>query len=265
MHCHTGWLAWATVQWYKRQNQKHLQLVYVVTHYNHPSGRFSGEINDKSTIYTLIISGVQANDSGVYYCATKEYSTAPFKFGNGSKLLITGSPIIYLLTLPPEDISGMKIIPLVCLVKKVDPDSFTVLWNVSGHITGAQTDSGIIGSDGTYTIRSLIILPAEIWGSGALCKCVVQINSSVNLLSESVSSQSGIDYSPCFTGCIFLLSGSLCALLLLLMVVLTGRRRCRNRQTGNRKRGEELKDSRAGAQENATIYARLVVNADSAL
>ncbi|XP_067878814.1 immunoglobulin lambda-1 light chain-like [Heterodontus francisci] len=177
------------VDWYKQLHREHLKLVCTVTKHGLPAGRFSGEVNDESTLYSLIIRGVQANDSGVYYCVSKEFSGQPFMFGNASKLLITGSPVMFLFTPPPAEISSMERVPLMCLVSGLSPHSLPIRWKVSGRVTEEQTDSGTIDPDGTYSIRSHISVSAETWSSGAVCTCTVQINSTENLISESVSSQ----------------------------------------------------------------------------
>ncbi|XP_078095895.1 uncharacterized protein LOC144510330 [Mustelus asterias] len=134
----------------------------------------------------------------------------------------------------------MERVPLLCLVRGVSPDSFPVLWNVSGRDTEGQTDSGTLEPDGTYTVRSYISLPAETWRSGARCTCTVQVNSSESILSESVSSQRD---SPFPTTCHLLFSGRLsaAAVLLLGLVLVAGRRICRNRQRGTANSDEELR------------------------
>ncbi|XP_067878577.1 M1-specific T cell receptor beta chain-like isoform X2 [Heterodontus francisci] len=264
VHCQPGWLAGGAVDWYKQLHREHLKLVYTVTKHGRPAGRFSGEVNDESTLYSLIIRDVQANDSGFYCCAAKEFSGQPLMFGNASKLLITGSPIMFLLTPPPAEISSMQRVPLMCLVRGLSPNSLPIRWNVSGRVTEEETDSGTIDPDGTYSIRSHISVSAETWSSGVVCTCTVQINSTENLISESVSSQRE---SPLHTSC-GLIYGSLssaAALLLLGMVVFTAGRSCRKRQSGNMNSDEELPDSRPRAQEKETLYARLAFPADPAL
>ncbi|XP_067878992.1 uncharacterized protein [Heterodontus francisci] len=171
-----------------------------------------------------------------------------------------GPPAVFLLTPPPDEIPSIERVPLICLVRGLSPHSFPIRWNVSGRVIEGQTDSGTIDEDGTYSVRSHISVPVESWSSGVVCTCTVQINSTENPISESVSSQRG---SPLHTSCdlpIYLSSLAAAALLLLGMVVFTAGRSCRKRQSGNMNSDEELPNSRPRVQEKETLYARLAFN-----
>ncbi|XP_067878991.1 immunoglobulin kappa light chain-like isoform X1 [Heterodontus francisci] len=261
LNCHTERLVASLVLWYRQQQWRDMQLVYKVGQYLPADGRFSGEIDDKSGNYSLVISNVQRNDSGMYYCATRNSQSMAQIFGNGSKLVVTaGPPAVFLLTPPPDEIPSIERVPLICLVRGLSPHSFPIRWNVSGRVIEGQTDSGTIDEDGTYSVRSHISVPVESWSSGVVCTCTVQINSTENPISESVSSQRG---SPLHTSCdlpIYLSSLAAAALLLLGMVVFTAGRSCRKRQSGNMNSDEELPNSRPRVQEKETLYARLAFN-----
>ncbi|XP_067878570.1 Ig heavy chain Mem5-like isoform X2 [Heterodontus francisci] len=265
LNCHTERLVASYVVWYRQQHRRDMQLLYTVGK-NYPAdGRFSSDVDDKSGNYALVISNVERNDSGMYYCTINNYQNLARTFGNGSTLVVTeGPPAVFLLTPPPAEISSMEKIPLMCLVRGLSPHSLPILWNVSGRVTEGQIDYGTIDEDGTYSVRSHISVPAETWGSGVVCICTVQINSTENHISESVSSQRD---SPLHTSCALSIYGSLsaAAFLLLGMVVFTAGRSCRKRQSGNMNSDEELPDSRPRAQEKETLYARLAVNADPTL
>ncbi|XP_067878574.1 Ig heavy chain Mem5-like [Heterodontus francisci] len=265
LNCYTTRLVASYVFWYRQQHRRDMQLLYTVGK-NYPAdGRFSGEVDDNSGNYALVISNVQRNDSGMYYCASRNYQNMARIFGNGSTLVVTeGRPAVFLLIPPPAEISSMERVPLMCLVRGLSPHSLPILWNVSGVISEGQTDSGAIDEDGTYSVRSHISVSAETWSSGVVCICTVQINSTENHISESVSSQRD---SPLHTSCALPIYGSLsaAAFLLLGMVVFTAGKSCRKRQSGNMNRDEELPNSRPRAQEKETLYARLAVNADPTL
>ncbi|XP_078095899.1 uncharacterized protein LOC144510334 [Mustelus asterias] len=253
------------VLWYRQRERNEMDFVYRAFQNNVAEGRFSSEISEKGRIYTLIIADSRINDSGMYYCATRSSQNMAQIFGNGSKLVITaGSPTIFLLAPPLDETSAMERVPLLCLVRGVSPGSFHVRWNVSGRDPEGLTDSGTLEPDGTYTVRSYINLPAGTWRSGARCTCAVQVNSSESILSESVSSQRD---SPFPTTCHLLFSGGLsaAALLLLGLVLVAGRRMCRNRQRGTANRDEELTESREHKQNTETLYARLAFNEDPKL
>ncbi|XP_078390138.1 uncharacterized protein LOC144672194 [Cetorhinus maximus] len=253
------------VFWYRQSERNDMKLVYRAGQYIPAEGRFSSETSCKAGNCSLLIADTRRDDSGMYYCAIRNFKNMARIFGNGSQLVITeGSPTIFLLTPLEDEIPSMERVPLLCLIRGLSPDSFTVHWDVSGRDADGQTDSGRIETDGTYTIRSYTSLSAETWSSGALCTCAVQINSSENLLSASVSSQR---VSPLFTNCSFVLSGGLsaAALLLLGMILVAGRRSCRIRQTGKINSDEEMKDCREQRENKETLYARLAFNEDPIL
>ncbi|XP_067878585.1 Ig heavy chain Mem5-like [Heterodontus francisci] len=265
LNCHTKSLATGYVFWYRQQHWRDMQIVYKVRQYGLADGRFSGEVDDNSGNYALVISNVERNDSGMYYCATRNYQNMARIFANGSTLVVTeGPPTMILLTPPPAEISSMERVPLMCFVRGLSPHSLPIRWNVSGRVTEGKTDSGTIDEEGTYITRSHISVPAETWSSGIVCTCTVQINSTENPISESVSSQrESVLHPPC--GLPIYGSLSAAVLLLLGMVVFTAGRSCRKRQSGNMNSDEELPDSRPRAQEKETLYARLALNADPTL
>ncbi|XP_078390158.1 Ig heavy chain Mem5-like [Cetorhinus maximus] len=265
LSCHTERPVVGYVFWYRQSDRNGMKLFYRAHKVLPAVGRVSSEISEKEGYSSLLIEDTRRNDSGMYYCAIRNYTSMAQTFGNGSQLVITeGSTTLFLLTPPEDEIHSMERVPLLCLIRGLSPDSFPVRWNVSGRVTEAQTDPGTIETDGTYTIRSYTSLSAETWSSGALCTCAVQINSSENLLSASVSSQRD---SPLYTTCSVPLTGgvSAAALFLLGVILLAGRRSCRNRKTGNMNNDEELTDSRKQRENKETLYARLAFKGDATL
>ncbi|XP_078097085.1 uncharacterized protein LOC144510901 [Mustelus asterias] len=255
----------AIVFWYMQPARKDITLVYRAGKYLKAFDRFSSEILENKNIYSLIIAETRRDDSGMYYCAIRNQQMGSVIFGNGSKLVITaGSPAVFLLIPPLDEIPAMEWVPLLCLVRGVSADSFSVRWNVSGRETGGMTDSGTMEQDGTYTVRSYISFSAETWSSGIQCTCAVRINSNESILSESVSSQRNI---PVTAACIVSLSGGLvaAALLILGLFFVAGRRSCRNRQRGNANSDAGLAGSREHRQNEESVYARLAFNEDPTL
>ncbi|XP_067878537.1 Ig heavy chain Mem5-like [Heterodontus francisci] len=265
LNCYTTRLVDSYVFWYRQQHRRDMQLLYKVSKQQPADGRFSSEVDGKSGNYALVISNVERNYSGMYYCASRSHQNMARIFGNGSTLVVTeGPPAVFLLTPPPAEISSMERVPLMCLVRGLSPHSLPIRWNVSGEISEGQTDSGAIDEDGTYSFRSHINVSVETWSSGVVCTCTVQINSAEKFISENLSSQRD---SPRHTSCTLPIYGSLsaAALLLLGMVVFTAGRSCRKRQSGNMNSDEELPDSRPRAQEKETLYARLAFNENPTL
>ncbi|XP_078390126.1 immunoglobulin kappa light chain-like [Cetorhinus maximus] len=197
VHCHTGWLSSGAVYWYKQRHRKHLQFLHMVRKHIPVEGRFSGEIYDKSTIYTLVIEDVQRNDSGVYYCAARKTHGMPLVFGTGSKMFTTGKPKLArsgdnILFAPHVDEAvGMETVPLMCLVNNAASVTLPVRWNFSTWETEGWTDSGTIDSEGAHNIRSLIRVPPGTCSGGGFCTCSVQITSTQSLISERFSYQRG--------------------------------------------------------------------------
>ncbi|GCB76920.1 hypothetical protein scyTo_0016627 [Scyliorhinus torazame] len=262
--CRIGSTIAQTVFWYKQRERNDMKLVYTAAKFLSAKGRFSSEIHEKEGNYSLLIANAQRNDSGIYYCATHDYKLGRI-FAKGSKLVITeGSPSIFLLIPPQDVITSMERIPLLCLVRGLNPDSFPVRWNVPGRDTEGQSDSATIEPDGTYTIRSYTSLLVDSWGSGTPCVCAVQINASELLLSESVSSHRVAD-TLLSAFCIFTMSGILAALLLLGFFFVVLRRSFRKRQTGIMNSDDELAVSRSQHQNKETIYADLAIKEDFTL
>ncbi|XP_059836225.1 Ig heavy chain Mem5-like [Hypanus sabinus] len=171
----------AFINWYKRSDQRHLQFVSRVGQFVEAEGRFSGQVDEKSATYSLVIENVQQNDSGIYFCADQIYG----EFGNGSKLLVTAqSPTIFLLAPQADQIAQMQLVTLMCLVRGMSSHSLSIRWNISGNTTEGRFDPPIFDPDGGYSVRSRFQIPAESWRSGAVCTC-----AAGQLVSDSVSAQ----------------------------------------------------------------------------
>ncbi|XP_062888102.1 uncharacterized protein LOC134337202 isoform X1 [Mobula hypostoma] len=259
--CHTGWLPGGKVNWYKRQRQEHLQYVYSVMEYTPAAGRLSGQVNGESTIYSLIVNDVQITDSGWYYCSAKSITEKPFVFGNGSKLVITGSPRIFLLTPPMSEIREVETVQLMCLAQNVDADAQFILWDVSGRDFEGRVDSGTIDRDGTQSFRSQIGIPVETWRSGAVCTCSLRVNATENLITDSVFARRD---SPFLQVCLLLYYvGFPVAIVVLLTFMFAVGRTCRNRQSGKKSGRMNFAEVRTRAAGNETTYAALTFNVDS--
>ncbi|XP_043551090.1 uncharacterized protein LOC122552426 isoform X2 [Chiloscyllium plagiosum] len=258
MNCHTGWYAVGGVYWYKQKVRENLQLVYMVKRISYPAGRFSGEFNDNMNIYTLVIHNVQRNDSGLYSCAGRKSYLNPFKFGNGSRLLIAGSPTIVLLSPPPNETFSVETVPLMCLVSNVISDTLPIHWNISTWDSESWTESVTVDSAGADNIRSHIIVPAG-WKNSIVCACSVQLNSTTSRVSERVSYHREDAGFPCLL--IFYGSSSVLILLLLAFTVYVGWS-CRNSDSGNWNTAEKSTDFRPRDPKPETLYADLAFNED---
>ncbi|XP_043550578.1 lachesin-like isoform X1 [Chiloscyllium plagiosum] len=262
MHCHTGWLTAGAVHWYKYQQGKHIQLVFTVIKLIRKTGRFSGEINEEETTYTLVIDDIQRNDSGIYYCAAKTFSGTPFIFGNGSELFILGSPTITLLHSPSDEIHSRQVIRLMCFVSSVPTDYLTIRWNVSSQNNEEWLDTEVIILDGVYSVSSQIRFKANKHSNWFECTCSIQINSAVNLISENYSHRT----EPGRNICLFLLCGTSIIMILLLIVSTTySRWSWTNQHTADRSKNYYLSDSRHRDKQKETLYADLAFTAEQTI
>ncbi|XP_020371237.2 uncharacterized protein LOC109915963 [Rhincodon typus] len=262
LHCHTGWLAYDAVFWYKQQLRERVQLVYTVSKHFPPVGRFSGEVNDYSTHYTLVIRNVQRNDSGLYYCASRNEYLNPLVFGNGSLVLIIGPPNVILLSPLLDEMFSLETIPLMCLVSNVISDSFPIDWNISTWDAEAWTDSVTMDSAMAHSLISHIRVPAEAWKHGAVCTCSVQINSTEILVSENLPYQK----EPLNSPCLLMFYGSILVMLVLVVLFTVFAGYCyRNCDLGNWNTSEKSAEFRPHVPKKETLYAHLAFTEDPIL
>ncbi|XP_041037508.1 immunoglobulin kappa light chain-like [Carcharodon carcharias] len=142
--------------------------------------------NSKNALI-LEIRNVQVNDSGSYYCADKAGSAG---LQNGSTLLV-GDSFTYktavLVFVPPGELHLGETAPLVCLVSGVSSNQVAIFWNISYLVTEGPRDPGTMEADGTYSIRSHVMVSRETLRSGCVCTCIVQLGYPGKYLTKSVS------------------------------------------------------------------------------
>ncbi|XP_060676730.1 uncharacterized protein LOC132805605 [Hemiscyllium ocellatum] len=147
--------------------------------------KFISKQGDSERVLLLEIRNVQVNDSGTYYCADRD-GYAPLQ--RGPRLLVGDSSTdktSVLVFLPPSVSAQMDVVPLVCLVSGVSSNEIVIFWNISGEVTQGASDVGKREPDGNWNITSQVMVTRELWTSGALCSCVVQLGEKV--LTKSVS------------------------------------------------------------------------------
>uniref|UniRef100_A0A8C0J0G5 Ig-like domain-containing protein n=1 Tax=Chelonoidis abingdonii TaxID=106734 RepID=A0A8C0J0G5_CHEAB len=77
------------VFWYKELQNGSLHWIYQSYEFaTPPHEKYSSKVNSQTNTFTLIISNVQRNDSGVYYCGLAVYVHP--NFGTGTRLIVTG-------------------------------------------------------------------------------------------------------------------------------------------------------------------------------
>ncbi|XP_078390140.1 immunoglobulin kappa light chain-like [Cetorhinus maximus] len=135
----------------------------------------------------LKIRNVQLSDSGSYYCATKHGYA---QLQNTPMLIIGDSSTnkTAVLVFVPSDAQHLNgTVPLLCLVSGISSNQIAIFWNISGLFTEGASDPGTMEADGTYSIRSHVMVSSETWRSGALCTCIVQLGSPNKSWIKSVS------------------------------------------------------------------------------
>ncbi|XP_053134570.1 uncharacterized protein LOC128337515 isoform X2 [Hemicordylus capensis] len=170
----SGSYTW-TVTWYKEGQDKTLHKIEPGSKYSTPERKDAGQV------YNLLISDVQRDDSGVYYCAAS--INEKFRIMSGTKLVVRDTSRSSLSILMPSSLEFAQMnhsIPLLCLFYDANPDWDTVSWNISGEISPGQSDGDTIHGKGASSVWSLKLIPPTRWTQGATYSCSDQENRSIS-------------------------------------------------------------------------------------
>ncbi|XP_071329624.1 immunoglobulin lambda-1 light chain-like isoform X2 [Trachinotus anak] len=190
------------VSWYKQVPGAAPQ--YVLRFYHGSSSLYFGtgfssdRFNSKSSSnidYQFIIKRTEAGDTAVYYCQTWDDSASAAVFGQGTKLIVTGSSLSppVLTVFPPSsaELQSNKA-SLVCLSSQSVPFA-DVTWLVGGSpvSSGISTSTAVQQPDHTFQISSYLAIQTSDWNMDKLYTCKVSLGSQ--------TSQKNINKSDCPT------------------------------------------------------------------
>uniref|UniRef100_A0A8C3T6N9 Ig-like domain-containing protein n=1 Tax=Chelydra serpentina TaxID=8475 RepID=A0A8C3T6N9_CHESE len=89
LDCHSSKVE-GRIMWYKEQQGGSLQWIYQSYESAASDGKYSSNVSPAANTFSLIISNVQRDDSGVYYCGLSAFLYLQPNFGNGTRLIVTG-------------------------------------------------------------------------------------------------------------------------------------------------------------------------------
>ncbi|XP_043357726.1 immunoglobulin gamma-1 heavy chain-like isoform X2 [Dermochelys coriacea] len=178
------------IYWYKELQNGSLHGIYQSYKFAAtPHEKYSSTVNSEANKFTLIISNVQRNDSGVYYCGLAAYIHP--NFGNGTRLIVTDASEPSLSILVPSNSEYAElppVIPLLCLLSDFTPPWSAVLWDTGEEASDGQTDAGAIDGNGVFSVWSLMTIPSEKWNQKTICTCTAK-NSTGTSINATVSKE----------------------------------------------------------------------------
>ncbi|XP_037738507.1 uncharacterized protein LOC119564059 [Chelonia mydas] len=189
LYCRISKEEWR-VLWYKEQQNGSLHGIHQSSEFEPSNGKYSSKVNITANTFSLLISNVQRDDSGVYYCGLSTSMYLQPNFGNGTRLIVTDASeptLSILVPSNPEDAELPPIIPLLCLLSDFTPPWSAVLWDMGEEVSQGLMDAGAIDGNGVFSVWSLMIIPSETWNQETICNCTAKESSTGRSISATVS------------------------------------------------------------------------------
>ncbi|XP_073714534.1 immunoglobulin kappa light chain-like [Misgurnus anguillicaudatus] len=172
-----------------------LLIYYTSNRASGVSERFSGSGNTNSIDFTLTISKVQPEDSGVYYCMAygrlNGFVSLWYTFGGGTRLSVGSNRPPTLTVLPPsrDELKQGKA-TVMCVGSKGYPSDWKLNWKVdcSSRSSGVNLNPSVLLKDGLYSWSSSLSLTASEWRSAYTISCEAT-KSSQNPVTKTINIQ----------------------------------------------------------------------------
>ncbi|XP_073753528.1 immunoglobulin kappa light chain-like isoform X1 [Callorhinus ursinus] len=176
------------LSWFRQKpGQSPQSLIYKVSNpFTGVPDRFSG--SGSGTDFTLRISRVEANDTGVYYCGQRK--SLWFTFGQGTRLEIKrndAQPSVFLFQ-PSLDQLHTGSASVVCMLNSFYPKDVKVQWKVDGAIQNTGIQESVTeqdSKDSTYSLSSTLTMPSTEYQSHDKYSCEVTHKSLSSTLVKS--------------------------------------------------------------------------------
>ncbi|XP_074784895.1 uncharacterized protein LOC141971455 [Athene noctua] len=205
-----------SADWYREKPDGSLNWIYRSSVFSSTKGKYTGKKRTQR-IFSLSISGVQREDSGVYYCSSSDFLPL---FGKGTMLIVTNATEPELSILVPVDAEEPPArIPLLCHLRDVPRGWDTVRWQPGGEVTAVTASA--LDERGVLSAWSIAWVPAQRWDGAATCTAL-ESGTGRNL---SVAIAKGLGEGQCPSWPLALGLPCVSLLFLLQLILLLCRRR----------------------------------------